>query len=96
VRIDIGVELPYDNEVAQDDHRRYPTPAGGEDIDKVTRLTYLDTARGLVTRQDPKQSLCFTRTSNGRRAGKEFLARLQEWINERDKAISWSSSEGEG
>jgi pimeloyl-ACP methyl ester carboxylesterase len=30
-------------------------PAGGEGIDKVARITYLDTARGLLTRQDPKQ-----------------------------------------
>ncbi len=51
-------------------------PAGGEDIDKVTRISLLDTARGLLTRQDPKQFLFFTRTPNGRRAGKEFLARL--------------------
>ena len=29
-------------------------PAGGEGIDKVTRITYLDTARGLLIRQDPK------------------------------------------
>jgi pimeloyl-ACP methyl ester carboxylesterase len=29
-------------------------PAGGEGINKVTRITYLDTARGLLTRQDPK------------------------------------------
>jgi pimeloyl-ACP methyl ester carboxylesterase len=63
-------------------------PAGGEGIDKVTRVTYLDVARGLLTRQDPKQFLFFTRTPNGRRAGKEFLARLQERTNERDKAIS--------
>jgi pimeloyl-ACP methyl ester carboxylesterase len=63
-------------------------PAGGEGIDKVTRITYLDTARGLLTRQDPKQFLFFTRTSNGRRAGKEFLARLAERTNNRDKAIS--------
>jgi pimeloyl-ACP methyl ester carboxylesterase len=63
-------------------------PAGGEGIDKVTRLTYFDTARGLLTRQDPKQFLFFTRTSNGRRAGKEFLARLEERTNDRDKAIS--------
>jgi pimeloyl-ACP methyl ester carboxylesterase len=63
-------------------------PAGGEGIDKVTRITYLDTARGLLTRQDPKQFLFFTRTPNGRRAGKEFLARLAERINDRDKAIS--------
>lgn len=63
-------------------------PAGGEGIDKVTRVTYLDTARGLLTRQDPKQFLFFTRTPNGRRAGKEFLARLEERTNDRDKAIS--------
>src|SRR4051812_22595852 len=36
------------------------------------------TARGLLTRQDPKRFLFFTRTPNGRRAGKEFLAR---WRN---------------
>jgi pimeloyl-ACP methyl ester carboxylesterase len=63
-------------------------PAGGEGIDKVTRITYLDIARGLLTRQDPKQFLFFTRTPNGRRAGKEFLARLEERTNDRDKAIS--------
>jgi pimeloyl-ACP methyl ester carboxylesterase len=63
-------------------------PAGGEGIDKVTRVTYLDTARGLLTRQDPKQFLFFTRTPNGRRAGKEFLARLEERTSDRDKAIS--------
>jgi pimeloyl-ACP methyl ester carboxylesterase len=63
-------------------------PAGGEGIDKVTRITYLDTARGLLTRQDPKQFLFFTRTPNGRRAGKEFLARLTERTKDRDKTIS--------
>ena len=63
-------------------------PAGGLGIDKVTRITYLDTARGLLTRQDPKQFLFFTRTPNGRRAGKDFLARLEERSNDRDKAIS--------
>jgi pimeloyl-ACP methyl ester carboxylesterase len=63
-------------------------PAGGEGIDKVTRITYLDTARGLLTRQDPKQFLFFTRTPNGRRAGKAFLARLAERTSDRDTAIS--------
>jgi pimeloyl-ACP methyl ester carboxylesterase len=66
-------------------------PAGGEGIDKVTRITYLDTARGLLTQQDPKQFLFFTRTLNGRRAGKEFLARLAERTNDRDKVISLRS-----
>ena len=63
-------------------------PAGGEGIDKVTRISYLDIARGLLTRQDPKQFLFFTRTPNGRRAGKAFLARLEERTNDRDEAIS--------
>jgi pimeloyl-ACP methyl ester carboxylesterase len=66
-------------------------PAGGEGIDKVTRISYLDTARGLLTGQDPKQFLFFTRTENGKRAGKEFLARLKERSENRDKAISVSS-----
>jgi len=63
-------------------------PAGGEGIDKVTRISYLDIARGLLTRTDPKQYLFFTRTANGRRAGQEFLARLEERTTDRDKAIS--------
>jgi pimeloyl-ACP methyl ester carboxylesterase len=54
----------------------------------VTRISYLDTARGLLTRQDPKQFLFFTRTPNGRRAGKEYLARLEERSDDRDRAIS--------
>lgn len=63
-------------------------PAGGEGIRNVTRLSHLDTVRGLFTLQDPKQFLFFTRTANGRRAGKEFLARLKERTHDRDKAIS--------
>ena len=66
-------------------------PAGGEGIDKVTRISYLDTARGLLTGQDPKQFLFFTRTPNGKRSGKEFLARLKERSDDRDKAISIAS-----
>jgi pimeloyl-ACP methyl ester carboxylesterase len=63
-------------------------PAGGEGIDKVTRISYQDTARGLLTRRDPKEFLFFTRTPNGRGAAKEFLARLEERVNDRDKDIS--------
>ncbi|MEU0643926.1 alpha/beta fold hydrolase [Streptomyces umbrinus] len=63
-------------------------PAGGEGIKNVTWLSHLDTVRGLFTLQDPKQFLFFTRTAGGRRAGKEFLARLKERTQDRDKAIS--------
>ena len=44
-------------------------PAGGEGIDKVTLLTYLDVARGAVTFRDAKYYLFFTETANGRSAG---------------------------
>src|SRR5215216_470229 len=60
-------------------------PAGGEGIDKVTRISYQDTVRGLLTRRDPKEFLFFTRTPTGRAAAKEFLARLEERTDDRDK-----------
>ena len=66
-------------------------PAGGDGITNVTRIAHLDTLRGLLTLQDPKQFLFFTRTPEGRRAGKEFLARLKERTENRDKAISLRS-----
>jgi pimeloyl-ACP methyl ester carboxylesterase len=66
-------------------------PAGGEGIKNVSRLSHLDTVRALFTLQDPKQFLFFTRTAGGRRAGKQFLARLKERTHDRDKAISLTS-----
>jgi pimeloyl-ACP methyl ester carboxylesterase len=66
-------------------------PAGGEGITNVTKLSHLDTVRALLTLQDPKQFLFFTRTANGRQAGKQFLARLKERTDNRDKAISLKS-----
>ena len=60
-------------------------PAGGEGISTVARVTYLDMLRGFFTHQDPKQFLFFTRTPAGIRAGKEFLARLNERSRDRDK-----------
>jgi pimeloyl-ACP methyl ester carboxylesterase len=63
-------------------------PAGGVGISKVAGVTYLDMVRGWLTLQDPKQFLFFTRTPSGIRAGKEFLARLRERSENRDKAIT--------
>lgn len=45
-------------------------------------------ARGALTLQDAKQFLFFTRTANGRQAGREFLQGLKERKEGRDKAIS--------
>jgi pimeloyl-ACP methyl ester carboxylesterase len=63
-------------------------PAGGEGMDKVTRITVLDIVRGAVTFKDPKTYLFFTRTPTGKTAAREFLKRLKERTDDRDKAIS--------
>jgi pimeloyl-ACP methyl ester carboxylesterase len=63
-------------------------PAGGEGISQVARVTYLDMLRGWLSFQDPKQFLFFTRSPDGIRAGKEFLARLKERSDDRDKKIT--------
>jgi pimeloyl-ACP methyl ester carboxylesterase len=65
-------------------------PAGGEGIDKVTRISNLDIARAVLTFQDPKTFLFFTRTPAGKRSAKEFLARLKERTENRDTSISLS------
>ena len=65
-------------------------PAGGEGIDKVTRISNLDVARAVLSFRDPKTFLFFTRTANGKRSAKEFLARLKERTENRDKAMSLS------
>jgi hypothetical protein len=62
--------------------------AGGAGISEVARVTYLDMVRGWLTFQDLKQFLFFTRTPSGIRAGKEFLARLKERSENRDKNIT--------
>jgi pimeloyl-ACP methyl ester carboxylesterase len=66
-------------------------PAGGQGIDKVTSVTIRDMVKGALTFQDAKQFLFFTRTANGRLAGRRFLERLKERTEDRDKAISLSA-----
>lgn len=63
-------------------------PAGGDGIDKVTAVTLQNMVKGALTLQDAKQFLFFTRTANGRLAGRKFLGRLKERTEGRDKAIS--------
>ncbi|WPH17389.1 alpha/beta fold hydrolase [Variovorax paradoxus] len=63
-------------------------PAGGEGISTVARVAHWDLLRGLLTGQDPKQFLFFTRTPGGIEAGKAFLARLKERSENRDKEIT--------
>ncbi len=66
-------------------------PAGGEGISTVGWVTFYDMFRGLLTGQDAKQFLFFTRTPNGIAAGKAFLERLKERTEHRDKEITVSA-----
>src|SRR5918995_2554214 len=63
-------------------------PAGGEGMDKVTPITIRAMVKGGLTFKDPKYYLFFTRTPNGRTAAREFLKRLKERTDNRDKRIS--------
>src|SRR6266536_862930 len=63
-------------------------PAGGDGIDKVTSVTIRDMIKGALTFKDPKYYLFFTRTANGRIAARQFLERLKERTDNRDRSIS--------
>jgi pimeloyl-ACP methyl ester carboxylesterase len=66
-------------------------PAGGEGISDVAGVANVDLLKGVLTGQDPKQFLFFTRTPGGIEAGKAFLARLKERSEHRDQDISLSA-----
>ena len=63
-------------------------PAGGTGIDKVTSVTIRDMMKGALTFKHPEYYLFFTETRNGRNAAREFLARLKERTENRDKPVS--------
>jgi pimeloyl-ACP methyl ester carboxylesterase len=63
-------------------------PAGGQGIDKVTRITVLDILKATLTFNDPKEYLFFTRTADGKATARQFVNRLKERTNNRDKSIS--------
>ncbi|MGH7694229.1 MAG: alpha/beta fold hydrolase, partial [Gemmatimonadaceae bacterium] len=63
-------------------------PAGGTGIDKVTSVTMRDMVKGALTFRHPEYYLFFTETRNGRNAAREFLTRLRERTENRDKRVS--------
>ncbi|WP_418137815.1 alpha/beta fold hydrolase [Agrobacterium sp. El2ro-1b] len=60
-------------------------PAGGVGIERVGAVSWPLILKGMLTLHDPKTYLFFTSTANGRRAAKDFLARLKERKIDRDK-----------
>ncbi|MFS8096187.1 alpha/beta hydrolase [Lentzea alba] len=57
-------------------------------IDKVTPITLLDSVKAAFTFKDPKEYLFFTRTANGKATARQFVNRLKERTDNRDKPIS--------
>ena len=51
-------------------------------------MTIRDLVKGVLTFKHPEYYLFFTETRNGRHAAREFLARLKERSENRDKSVS--------
>jgi pimeloyl-ACP methyl ester carboxylesterase len=62
-------------------------PRGGKGISDVVGLTYKDIVKGLFTFRDPKFYLFFTQNKVGKEAAMDFLNRLKERTQNRDKKI---------
>jgi len=63
-------------------------PRGGFGMNNITKITYIDILRGYLTFRDPKFYLFFTQTKNGKNAARQFLKRILERTENRDKKIS--------
>lgn len=65
-------------------------PRGGVGVSAVVGLTYADIFKGLFTFRDPKFYLFFTQNSVGKAAARDFLKRLKERTENRDKNVKLS------
>jgi pimeloyl-ACP methyl ester carboxylesterase len=63
-------------------------PRGGKGISEVTATTLLCMLRATLTRSDPKEFIFFRRNQVGKTAAKQFLARLEQRKDDRDKPIA--------
>jgi len=63
-------------------------PRGGGGIDEVTRIAVIAYFKAALTLSDPRNFLFFPRTPEGKRAAKDYFARLKERTTDRDKPIS--------
>ena len=63
-------------------------PRGGGGIDEINRIAVIAYLKAALTLSDPRNFLFFPRTAEGKRAAKDYFARLQERTEDRDKPIS--------
>jgi pimeloyl-ACP methyl ester carboxylesterase len=62
-------------------------PRGGEGVSDVVGLTYKDIFKGIFTFRDPKFYLFFIQNKVGKVAARDFLKRLNERTENRDKKV---------
>lgn len=62
-------------------------PRGGGGIDKMAAIVGSAYAKAALTRSDPRNFLFFPRTPEGKKAATDYLGRLQERREGRDKKI---------
>lgn len=65
-------------------------PRGGKGISDVVGLTYKDIFKGVFTFRDPKFYLFFTQNEVGKAAARDFVKRLNERTENRDKKVKLS------
>jgi pimeloyl-ACP methyl ester carboxylesterase len=70
-------------------------PAGGGGIDKVTKIAVTAYVKAALTLRDPRHFLFFPRTPRGKRAATDYLARLKERTEDRDKRFSPMAMRGQ-
>jgi pimeloyl-ACP methyl ester carboxylesterase len=63
-------------------------PRGGGGIGKITRIAVIAYIKSVLTLSDARNFLFFPRTPEGKRAAKDYFARLKERTRDRDKSIS--------
>jgi pimeloyl-ACP methyl ester carboxylesterase len=63
-------------------------PRGGGGIDEITKIATIAYVKAALTLSDPRNFLFFPRTPEGKRAAKDYLTRLKERTEDRDKRIS--------
>lgn len=69
--------------------------AGAGDLDEVTKVAVLAYAKAALTLRNPKHFLFFPRTPQGKRAATDYMARLKERTEGRDKRISLAAFRGQ-
>jgi pimeloyl-ACP methyl ester carboxylesterase len=63
-------------------------PAGGGGIERINRIAAIAYTKAALTLRDPRHYLFFNRTPDGKRAATDYMARLKERTDDRDKRIS--------